>query len=147
MKKLLFATTLFLFSIQLGYSQGTDIHKDIKELLELTGSAKLAVQMTNQLIDNYKTQVPNVPQDYWEELIKGINEEELVNQLVQIYEKFYTHDEIKELIAFYQTPLGQKMIKSVPLIYQEAAIVGQKWGEKLSMEIVQKLKGKGYIKQ
>jgi hypothetical protein len=45
---------------------------------------------------------------------KLINEE-----MVQIYDNHFTHQEIKDLIAFYESSTGQKMLKVAPEISKD----------------------------
>lgn len=46
---------------------------------------------------------------------KGFAEKSLYN----IYDKHYTEQELKELISFYQTPIGKKVVAVSPLIQSE----------------------------
>jgi len=50
---------------------------------------------------------------------------------VPAYDRYYTHEEIKGLIQFYGTPLGQKMISVLPKLTGELQEAGRKWGEGL----------------
>jgi len=43
----------------------------------------------------------------------------IVQQLVPIYDKYYSPEELREIIAFYKTPAGQKMIEVTPKIMGE----------------------------
>jgi hypothetical protein len=43
----------------------------------------------------------------------------------KLYEETFTEDEMKQLIAFYRTSLGQKMIDSLPQIMKKGAELGQ----------------------
>jgi hypothetical protein len=65
---------------------------------------------------------------------------------IPVYNKYYTHDEIKQLIAFYESSLGKKLVEVTPLLTQETMIIGQKWGEKLGQDIVDELIREGYVK-
>ena len=63
----------------------------------------------------------------------------LVDQLIPIYNKYFTHEEIKRLYAFYQTDLGQKVIRTMPKATSEAMVAGEAWGQSLGPEIMQRL--------
>lgn len=39
------------------------------------------------------------------------------------------------LIAFYKTPLGRKLIRTMPVVIQESMAAGQQWGASLEPEI------------
>ncbi|MEN8929282.1 MAG: DUF2059 domain-containing protein [Flavobacteriales bacterium] len=131
-----------IFSLGLSfqnYSQQSELQSDIKELLELTGSGKLGLQVMNQLVENFKKAFPDVNQNFWDEFMKEINPDDLINMVIPVYEKYYTSAEITQLIAFYKTPIGQKTIAATPQITQDSMKVGQKWGRELAEKVVKKL--------
>jgi uncharacterized protein len=52
---------------------------------------------------------------------------ELVYEVAIIYARHFTEQELKELIAFYKTPLGQKMLKEEPVAVDESLKRAQDW--------------------
>jgi hypothetical protein len=112
--------------------------QDIRSLLELTGSAKLGIQVMSQMLDAFKKASPEVPEEFWAELMKEVDPESMISLIVPIYEKHLTHEDIKGLIAFYETPLGRKVTGVLPAIAQESMAAGQQWG----MEIARKVQAK-----
>ena len=50
------------------------------------------------------------------------------------------------MIEFYQTPLGKKLVSTLPQIMQESMQVGQSWGKEVGDKIYNSLKEKGYVK-
>ena len=112
---------------------------DIVKMLKLTGADKNAMQMIEQMISMQKNANPAVPADFWDKFVKEVNGEDLINLTVPSWEKHYTHDEIKELIKFYQSPIGKKMISVQPMIMQESMMAGQKWGMDIARKIAERL--------
>ena len=119
---------------------------DIRKLLQQTGADKMAKQMMSQMIMMQRRANPSVPGEFWDEFEKDANTEELMELSIPSYAKHLTHDEIKGLIKFYESPLGKKLIKAQPMIMQESMMAGQKWGMQLGREIAEKLKAGGYDK-
>lgn len=141
-------TTLFLIGFTLlGFSQDSSKTASIKTLLEVTGSGKLGVQVVQNMLASYKQSLPNVPQDFWDNLIKELKPEVLIEMIIPIYDKYYTADEIKKLIEFYQTPLGKKLISVMPQIMQESMQTGQAWGEEVGKKVYKNLTEKGYVNE
>ena len=66
--------------------------------------------------------------------------------MVPIYDKYYTEEEINQIIAFYNSPVGKKMISTMPLVMQESMAAGQAWGKQLAAKVAQELKENGYEK-
>lgn len=117
---------------------------DVKRLLELTGAAQLGQQVMQQLIPSFRATMPNVPQKFWDDFAKEANPNELVDRVALIYDKHLSHDEVKGIIAFYQTPAGKKLVSVMPQVTQESMQVGQQWGRELGERIARKLEqGKG----
>ena len=111
---------------------------DIQKLMNLTGAGNLGMQAMDQMIASMKGAMANVPEKFWTEFRKEINSDELVNQIIPIYDKHLTHAELKELIKFYETPVGKKMIAVMPAITAESMQAGQQWG----VEVARRAKAK-----
>ena len=109
-------------------SQEIEKNNNLKKLFELTGVKNISQQILAQLLNELKSNYPEVPLKFWESFAAEIKSDELINQIIPIYEKYFTNEEIKQLIAFYQTPLGKKTISVLPQIYQESYEVGKKYG-------------------
>ncbi len=43
----------------------------------------------------------------------------IIRQLVPVYDKYYSPEELKEITTFYKSPAGQKMIEATPKIMSE----------------------------
>jgi len=97
-----------------------------------------------QLIPSYKKALPQIPVEFWNEFSAEVNTDDLVNLIIPIYDKHVSHADIKELIKFYESPLGKRFIEIQPVLLRESMVVGQKWGQQLGQKIMQKLQEKGY---
>ena len=64
--------------------------------------------------------------------------DEMIELVVPIYDKYLTHDEIKIIITFYETPVGKKMIAVLPQIMQESMAAGQQWGKEIGERVVER---------
>ena len=145
MKKLTIAI-IFNGIALFGFSQDSSKISSIKTLLEVTGSGKLGVQVVQNMFASYKQSLPNVPEEFWNEFMKEVNPEVLTTMIIPIYDKYYSTEEINKMIEFYQTPLGKKVISTLPQIMQESMQAGQSWGKEVGEKVINKLKEKGYIK-
>jgi uncharacterized protein len=135
-----FITTASLYAEE---QTGTK-QKEIKKLLILTGAEQITSQVLNRMILSFKELNPEVPSKFWDEFAKQANAEQLTDSLVPIYNKYFTQKEIKQLIDFYQSPVGKKFVKVQPEIMKESMEAGQKWGQALGQRVQKKLKAEGY---
>lgn len=58
----------------------------------------------------------------------------LVDMSIPIYDKYLSEEEIKGLIQFYSTPLGQKTQSVIPKLMIELQSEGMKWGQELGRQ-------------
>ena len=124
--------------------------KDIEQLLEMTGAMSLAKKMALSFSENTKANLkenrPDIPSEVLNQLPTIIgdvfddNTESLKNMYVPLYNKYFTEIEIKEMIVFYSSPLGQKTIQVMPALFQESMQLGQIWGASVAPQVERRIK-------
>ncbi|MCC6948481.1 MAG: DUF2059 domain-containing protein [Bradyrhizobiaceae bacterium] len=66
--------------------------------------------------------------------------DEIINIIAAVYATRFTDAELKELLAFYNSATGKKMVSVLPSILEESFVKTQEWSGKISEEIVQGLR-------
>ena len=105
-----------------------------RELITITGADKLALQVLDQMIPALKQAIPDLGDDFWLEVRASIDPEALISLTVPAYTKHFSLEELDGLIAFYKTPLGQKVVSTMPEVMRETMAAGQAWGEQLGKD-------------
>ncbi len=118
--------------------------KDIRHLLEVSGTPALAVQVTHQMVETFQKMMPNVPAAFWAKFEKKVNPQDFVNLMVPVYAHHLTRSEVKGLIRFYSSPVGRRLVKAMPAITAESQAAGRRFGMKISQEAIDELKAQGY---
>ncbi len=118
---------------------------DIRRLLQLTGNLQMVNQMKAQMIEQLRQTSPNLPPEMLTELSNEMRAEDLENSMVPIYSKHFTEAEIKQLINFYDSPFGKKLIREMPQIIAEANLVGADWGQGIMKRVAKKWRDAGKI--
>jgi hypothetical protein len=113
--------------------------QDIRKLLEVTGSAKLGQQVLAQMVETFRSTNPKVPDAFWDQTLKEFDSATMIDLVVPVYEKHLTHADVKGMLAFYESPLGQKLIEVTPVITQECMQAGQQWGLEIAQRIQKRL--------
>ena len=127
--------------------QETEKINNIKQLLKITGASSLSQQIVTQLLMSMKSQYPQVPQKFWDTFLAEFKPDDLLNELIPVYSKYYSNEDINQLIAFYQTPLGKKTIAVLPQLTQESVLIGQRYGLEAGKRALQKLEAQGYLRR
>jgi hypothetical protein len=68
------------------------------------------------------------------------HEKELTDLLVQPYAANFALSDLKDLIAFYRSPLGQRLINAMPAVTRDGLHAGQQLGAKLFKDEIAKNK-------
>lgn len=129
-----------------------------KELVTLKGGTNMFDNLIPGVIESVKNSlVPTNPN-----LIRELNEvavqlrkeldgrrAEINNEVAKIYARHFTEQELKDVIAFYKTPLGAKLIREEPAALNESLTRAQDWANGFSEEVMTRfraeMKKKGHI--
>jgi len=83
--------------------------------------------------------------DLIEDEVMSLMREELIDSgalgemSYPIYDKYLTLSELQELLRFYKTAIGQKLISVMPKITREAMQAGEAWGQSMAPVIYERL--------
>jgi hypothetical protein len=147
--RIMLVSTLVLACIvaSLAYGQITrDKEREIRKLLEVTGTVKTMPEMLDQMIVEFRKALPNVPSEFWDDFRKEIKIDELVGLMVPVYDKHLSLEDIKAANAFFATPAGRHFAERMSVMSAEGFEVGRKWGEAKAQLVAERLKEKGLDK-
>jgi hypothetical protein len=123
---------------------------DIRSLMELIGARDQTQEAVANSSEQYREKllvtVPNNDQgqafvtSFIESYQKKFDFDQLTEQLVAIYDRHYSDEEIKTLLQFYGSPLGQKVAGETPKIAREIQAASRTTGARAAKEALQALK-------
>jgi len=103
--------------------------KEIRSLLELVGARDAIQDAASAATEQYRQKMLETSANndraqafaraYQAEFQKKFDADGVTTQLVGIYDKHFTEDEIKDLLEFYGSPTGQKVASEMPKITRE----------------------------
>ena len=125
---------------------------DIKSLFKLSGTDNLAIRMASVAVQQITQAVrqarPDLPARAFvivEEEVKKSFEENidapngLIARFVPIYAEIFSHDEIKELLAFHRSTIGGKSRAVQDDLFKKGLEVGQQWSKELGPELQRRI--------
>ncbi|HLF22319.1 MAG TPA: DUF2059 domain-containing protein, partial [Burkholderiales bacterium] len=65
---------------------------------------------------------------------------ELRGEVARIYAARFNEQELKDLLAFYKSPVGKKYVEQQPQIADASLRFAQNWANKLSDEVIAKMR-------
>lgn len=132
-----------------GHSIDPAKETDIRSLMELVGARDamqdFAAHGADQLRDNLLASVAN--NDRGQQFVNAFiadyktkfNPDEATAQLVGIYDQHFTQDEIRGLLQFYGSPLGQKYAAEMPKINLEMQASNRAFSTHIAKAVMQDL--------
>ena len=134
MKKVICILLFILPLLINSYSQTKQ--ESIKELFHLMQQDSIMDKMFNSVIPSIMNQMQSrMPIDstakvhsnemlnFIMQTAKDISKKMIDEDMVVLYDKYFTQDEIKDFVTFYKSPSGQKFIKVTPDIQKDVMMV------------------------
>ncbi len=157
MRKAIVPCLLLIASCSLGFAQ-TQIDaatkQDVQDMMQLTGVrdrmpliySAMASQLASDFADRYRQQHPNAnpaevqkaaadATERFQSMLKAIPSDELLDAMIPIYQKYFTHSDIKAINEFYESPTGQKLLRDTNAMVIETMQAAQSVMKKHMPEI------------
>jgi Uncharacterized protein conserved in bacteria len=120
-----------------------------KEIVTVTGATTLFNPLIAGVVEQAKLlflqQNPGLSKDLNEIAIKIRNDltprfDELVNDVARNYAIHFTEQELKDVLAFYKSPAGKKLISEQPKVVDASMKFAQDWANKLSDQVIAQMR-------
>ncbi|HVV62247.1 MAG TPA: DUF2059 domain-containing protein [Pseudolabrys sp.] len=116
-----------------------------KEIITLTGATNLFTPIVPGVVEQAKilflqqnpalgNDLNAVAADLRTQLTPRLSE--VTDEVAKLYATNFSEKELKDLLAFYKSPLGSKLIKDQPIIAEASVRFAQNWANKLSEEVM-----------
>jgi uncharacterized protein len=122
---------------------------EILKFMELTGMTKVSQNLAAQMVDQMRPAILRSlpPGGRSEEIVDAFSQkfkarvsaDSLTNLMIPVYDKYLSREDLEGLIQFFQTPLGQKMIRITPQISKESYKIGSDWGQQTALEVIHEM--------
>jgi uncharacterized protein len=133
-----------------------------------TVAAARELVTTSRAADQLKTLLPLIMQQLKPAIVQGRADvardfDAVMPQLVEamsarsdsfaeaiavIYARNFSADELRQVTAFYRSPIGQRFLAKMPTIAQESMTMGQKFGQEIAVELrtrmIEELRKRGH---
>ena len=120
-----------------------------RELVTLKGAAAMFNPLIPGVIESAKNSfLPTNPQ-----LAKPLNDValalrkeyeartgEVVDEVAKVYAVHFTEQELKDIIAFYKTPAGKKLVAEEPKVLEDGMRAAQGWATQFSDAVIERFR-------
>jgi hypothetical protein len=120
-----------------------------KELISITGATTLFSPLIAGVVEQAKVlflqQNPALSKDL-NEIATRMRADlqprftELTDEVARLYAQNFTEQELKDILAFYKTPAGKKLLTAQPQVVDASMKFAQDWANKLSDQVIAKMR-------
>jgi uncharacterized protein len=114
--------------------QGSKEQK-VRQLLELTGSAKMGEQVIARLIMQFE-RMPQLPDGYIAKFKELAKPQDLVDLIVPIYSRSLDEKDLDAVIKFFQSGVGKRWMTSQLKIQKDSMAANQTWTRNLHKSVL-----------
>jgi hypothetical protein len=114
--------------------------QDILHLLSLNGTTAYGSRVFEEQIAAIKGAYPELSENFWKQVLKDVSPLNMAIKAIPAYDKRYTASEIKELIRFYESPIGKKYASNGGDINADVMSAWKNWGAEFGKTIGERLK-------
>lgn len=146
--------SIFLWAPAVRAQESPASREEILRLFDTMQTREMTQQMLESMADQVRAQVRSmltqraagVPQDFLaridsllDQMLTAYPMQEMLEDMIPIYQRHLTSADVSAMIAFYGTPTGQKVIREMPAIAAESAQVSQPRIRKIMEDFNQKV--------
>ncbi len=122
----------------------------IRHLMDITEVSRLGERVSNGITGQVRTVVGRtLAPDRLDKFMATFSQEftslspsgNIVDAIVLIYSRHFALEDIQGLIQFYESPLGQKVVKNLAVVVQESQSTGMQIGENDAMAVLHGMTG------
>jgi len=120
-----------------------------KELVTTTGATALFTPLIAGVVEQAKNlflqQDPGLGKDLNEIATSMRNElaprfNEISDEVARLYATNFSESELKDIVAFYKSPAGKKLLAQQPVVVDSSMRFAQNWANALSDEVIGKMR-------
>lgn len=126
-------------------SQDDAYKQTLKTMMTTSGAIQTSESLLTQIITMMKQNASGVADSFWNDFAEQYKEKfqnRLTELYAPIYQKYLTIDDLKQIIAFYESPVGKKLASATPAMTAEGMQLGQQLGMEIATQMQKELKAK-----
>ena len=142
-----FSCKLNAQSVEVPEGTDTAFIEAVDKFMEVSGSKTTLKAQFPLIINNFRIMLEGISDDVFAKIeakFQVVFLKRAVELYAPFYERYYTLEDIKGLIAFYETELGRKVARTTPSLSTDLYKAGEQLGIMVLKSIVEDLRTEGY---
>ena len=142
-----FSCKLNAQSVEVPEGTDTAFAEAVDKFMEVSGSKTTLKAQFPLIMNNLRKMLKDISDDVFAKIeakFQVVFLKRAVELYAPFYERYYTLEDIKGLIAFYETELGRKVARTTPSLSTDLYKAGEQLGIMILKSIVEDLRTEGY---
>ena len=142
-----FSCKLNAQSVEVPEGTDTAFIEAVDKFMEVSGSKTTLKAQFPLIMNNFRIMLEGISDDVFAKIeakFQIVFLKRAVELYAPFYERYYTLEDIKGLIAFYETELGRKVARTTPSLSTDLYKAGEQLGIMVLKSIVEDLRTEGY---
>jgi len=120
----------------------------IRHLMDITESSKMGENIANYITTQVHNgagraipadQLPKFMDAFTQKFTAGVPPNAVNDAIVGIYAKHFSMDDIQTLTKFYESPVGQRIVKEMPDVDQQMRVAGQQIENTVAISVLRSM--------
>ena len=125
MKKIIVAFA-FVLTAQMSFAQDAPAKADVMKVIALSGADAQMKMAKDQILKMVPAEKQAAFLVEFEASLPAF-----YDKIATAYMEVYTKDDVKEMLKFYESPVGKKITSKAGVIMEKSQAAGQEWGQAL----------------
>ena len=106
-----------------------------------SGTVEAMVAGMRANLPSQRQALPQVPEEFWRKFEDRMVKDApaLGDSIAGIYSRTFSLQELRELTAFFNSPIGRRLVEFQPSLIAESSAMGQRWGTRIGEEIAKEM--------
>lgn len=116
-----------------------------KKVVQASGAEAVIINSIELTLPAQRSQNPSIPPEFWDRFAAKAKSDvgNLVDSLAPVYANRFSKTELEQLLAFYQSPVGRRVVNEQGLLAQESQQLGVRWGTRLGAAVAVEMAQEG----
>ena len=116
-----------------------------KELLQSKGATAIFEPLVPGVIESIKNSLIPANPGLFKDLNDVANKlrtelaprrDEIIDEIARLYAQRFTEAEMKQVVAFYKSPVGKKFVTEEPAVIDQGLVRAEAWSQKMREEVM-----------
>ena len=116
-----------------------------RRVVHASGAEAIILKSIEMTLPTQRSQNPAIPAEFWDRFAAKARSDvgRLVDSLAPAYANRFSKTELEQLLAFYESPVGRRVVAEQTALAQESQQLGVRWGTRLGAAVAVEMANEG----